>query len=579
MLEVIAKRLSDADTKRLQAIYAPTVVGVPIENARRNFCVMPDGEIRSYGVIAKNEVLDEGKGGTAAYLSSENGGLDWRLVIPDASRIMGAAVRNPHTGRYLSVHHLSLDDRKGAFVRYSDLSPDDENFTEKEIPLGGEALLQMLHPVYLPDRRRWVAVSNTLDGVQHPVVLFSDDDGESWHVRHLNAVARHEAVFPHEGVRWQNTGVEPTVTERADGSLFLLARSSQDYLYQYFSYDGGDTWTEGEPSPFHCTLTSPAFLKLANGKILLFWNNTRPLAETDHSDQPPEMGRGDMEDYFTNRDANHVAVSSDGVHFEGMREMFLNAIRNAADFRLAGGILSCNDKSVHQFTAIELPYGKVLVAFGQHEIARKMVIFDVNWLYETERHEDFQRGLENVSTHLFVKSVPGHSRAPFGGHCAYNRTNGALLVPDPDATEGEALAICRVNDPRLVSPLQGAIWNFPAARRGKVSLEMRLSGAGLALSLLDHWINPSDPYVKLYAAFSIDVTEAILTKDVWHTVELAFDLDVGTLSLSVDGKANAAAKLENEAPLGISYLHMQTLAEDTDFLGSYVRKMDFYAEC
>lgn len=578
LLDKIEKRLNENDKHRLKSIFAPTVVSVPIENARRNFCVMPDGEIRSYGLVDKTAILDEGMGGREAYLSSQNGGLDWKLVIPDSRRIMGAAVRNPHTGRYLSVHHRSLDNKEGAFVRYSDISPDDPDFIEKEIPLGGEKVLQMLHPIYLPARRRWVAASNTLDGIQHPIVFFSDDDGESWSFRHLNAVPFHEPAWPHQGMRWQNTGVEPTVVEREDGSLLLLARASQDYLYQYFSFDGGESWTAGEPSHYHCTLTSPAFLKLENGKILLFWNNTRPLAELDHKDQPPEMGNGSMEDYFTNRDANHVAISNDGIHTEAMRELFLNGIRNAADFRLNGGALCCNDKSVHQFTAIELPYGKVLVIFGQHDVSRRAVIFDVRWLYEKERHEDLQRGLEALSTHLYVKSVAGHSREPFGGHCAYNRTNGALLVPDPDNTEGEALQICRINDPRLVSSLQGAVWNFPAAKAGTLVLQMRVGGAGLLLSLCDHWINPSDPYAKHYAAFTVRADEMLMEKDVWHTAELSFDLDEKSCSVAIDGAVKQTARLENEAPLGLSYLHMQTLAEDTDFCGSYVRRLDFCAK-
>lgn len=578
MLNIIEKTLCGADKRRLKAIYAPVVVTVPIEDARRNLCVMPDGEIRAYGLTEKKELIEEGKGGLAAYLSSRNAGLDWRLVVPSAERMMGPASRNPDTGRYVTVHTLSSEGNLGVFVRYSDTSPDDPDFVEKEIALDGIRLHQMPQPIYLSSRRRWIAFTHTLGADQHPVVLFSDDDGENWSVRHLCATPRHELLWPHKGQRWQNTGTEPALVERADGSLLLLARTSLDYLYQYFSYDGGESWTDGEPSSFHCTLTTPFFLKLQSGKILFFWNKTRPMAEIDQSAFSEEIQEGCSEDFFTNRDANHAAISEDGVHFEGMREMFLSAIRTAADFRLKGGAISSNDKSVHQFSAIELPYGKILVEFGQHEISRKTVIFDVNWLYEKERHEDFQRGLEALSTQMFVKSLPGHSRAPFGGHCAYNRTHGALLVPDPDATDGEALQICRVDDPRLVSPLQGAVWNFPAARKGKIMLEARIAGAGLALSLADHWIGPSDPYVIHYAAFTLSVTDETVSPNVWHKLTLDFDLDGGVLTLMADGAAIAAAKLQNDAPMGLSYLHMQTLAEKTDFRGSYIRSIDFWAD-
>ena len=58
----------------------------------------------------------------------------------------------------------------------------------------------------------------------------------------------------------------------------------------------------------------------------------------------------------------------------------LNMIRNAPDFRVNGGNLSSADKSVHQFQAIELPGGKILVEYGQHEASRRIVIFDADWL-------------------------------------------------------------------------------------------------------------------------------------------------------------------------------------------------------
>ena len=79
-IEAIEKHLTDSDKERLKRIYAPTVVTVPIENARRNLLVMPNGEIRSYGLTQKTKAADEGMGGIPAYISSENGGLDWKIV-------------------------------------------------------------------------------------------------------------------------------------------------------------------------------------------------------------------------------------------------------------------------------------------------------------------------------------------------------------------------------------------------------------------------------------------------------------------------------------------------------------------
>ena len=80
-----------------------------------------------------------------------------------------------------------------------------------------------------------------------------------------------------------------------------------------------------------------------------------------------------------------------------------------------------------------------------------------------EAVEDFKAGLEGVSHHLFVKSLAGNFRG-WSGHCAFNRVPGALLVREPDTgpkTKREVLQICRIRDERLVSDLQGVVWNFP----------------------------------------------------------------------------------------------------------------------
>lgn len=54
-----------------------------------------------------------------------------------------------------------------------------------------------------------------------------------------------------------------------------------------------------------------------------------------------------------------------------IRELALNGVRNAADFRVKGGSKSSIDKSVHQFQALELSFGKILVSYGQNAIARR----------------------------------------------------------------------------------------------------------------------------------------------------------------------------------------------------------------
>ena len=141
-----------------------------------------------------------------------------------------------------------------------------------------------------------------------------------------------------------------------------------------------------------------------------------------------------------------------------------------------------------------------MVHVGQHELLTRVYIFDINWLYEKSRSEDFRFGLGNLSTQVYVKSLSGGYRG-FTGHCAWNRTNGALLVPDPVGDFTEALLLRNVDDDRLYNQLQGMVWNFPAARRGVVKLRCAIGKGGLKISLADHWINPTDPTVLMWAQF------------------------------------------------------------------------------
>lgn len=264
----------------------------------------------------------------------------------------------------------------------------------------------------------------------------------------------------------------------------------------------------------------------------------------------------------------------DGRTWRGFREIALNPIRNAADFRQRGNLpFEEIDKSVHQTQALELPDGKVLLAYGQNVVSRRMVVFDPDWLCETSRKEDFRHGLENVSNHLYVKSLTGGWKG-FAGHCAWNRVPGALLVRDPETdaqTRREVLQLARIRDPRLVSDRQGVVWNFPAARRGRVTLDCRVVGAGFRLTLADHWINPCDETNPARSPFSRVLDDPALRAAGWHAVTVAWDCAAGTAVLSIDGRTVATEALASVPPFGLSYLHLQTLAEETDGAGTLFR--------
>lgn len=588
-IDLLESTLSERDKKRLQAIYAPTVVCVQPDDARRGFCILPDGEIRSYGIADKKGLTDPGK---YVYLSSRNCGLDWiRVDLPEDTAplinygklfpgkiVMGASVRAPWSERYICLAGIHDGEIKGTWAMLSDVGPGEEN--PRMVKISDEVYWDMFLPTVLEKEKRIITTGSiNRDGNYSPTVFYSDDDGETWTTVTLPSTPKHTPVWPHLGVRWQNNGAEPNLVSLPDGRLMILARTSLDYFYVYYSSDSGETWTDGVPSRFHGTLTTPFLLRLRDGRVILFWNNTRPLAEPNHEQTWPPVGNGVKggfgEDAFTNRDANHAAITEDGENWIGFREMFLNERRGAADFRVGGS----GDNSVHQFQAYELPYGKILVSFGQHEFSRRTVIFDVNWLYEKQNKEDFTLGLNHITTHLFVKSVSDcHVHAGIPGHCAWNRTAGALLMPDPEGNFREALQICRVHDKRLVSELQGAVWNFPKGYRGEIRLGVYIAGSGVRVRLCDHWMNAGDPDVGLWSVFDFTLDRRTLPVGEWREIMIRFNTECGTAQVYDGDHQIITVPMRNDAPDGLSYIHLQTAAEAEDFDGTYLRSLVYQGE-
>ena len=576
-VEAMEAALSPESAERLKKIYAPTEVAVPPGDVARGLCVTPDGEIRIYGPAGRKHPNDEGE---LVYISSRDAGLSWRQVRVGSTDMLCAASYNPQSGRFIGVHPNEFRRGKnavcgldGTYAVLSDKGYDDTDL--RFVKLSDRFVHVLKRPIYVESLCRWFIVGEgeLREKSRNIFVYSSDDDGESWREQILDHAPAHEAKPPHKSARWQNYSAEPTLVEVDKEHLLIIVRTSQDYHYMHESTDGGMSWSAPAPSPFHATRTMPVLHRLSDGRVVLFWCNTQPLPEIDKEDVFPPLDEdeksGKWEDVFTNRDANHLAISDDGCKtFVGFRELFLNTIRNNADFRSIGGTDS-RDKSVHQGEILELPFGKLLVAFGQNAASRRAVILDIDWLYERGRSEDFRLGIGSLSTQMYVKSNLGGLRH-FSGHCAYNRTNGAMLVPDPDGSFEEVLQICYSDDPRLVCGKQGAVWNFPAEVRGSVTVRLRVVGSGVRLALLDRWMNPTDVYAGDYAFTYADIEDC---RCGWCDVRIEFDTEKSAARLLVNGEHRCDLPIGDAAPMGLSYLHMQTLADSRDYDGTLIKHL------
>lgn len=563
-------RMTEEEKDMLRSIYEPTVVAVPLEDARRGVCVLPDGEIRSYGSVGRDEKNPKGK---AAYLSSTDGGLTWKTRYSHGE--MRACTYIP--GKEIFV--TSRADAEGTWFLISKIGPEDPDPTR--VKISPHRYSDCFQPVKsdFSDRIFFTGQRRNERNESVPTFIYTDDFGKTFHLVELPHPPKPEVVFPHQGIRWSNDcGTEPVACELSSKKMMMLIRNATDAFYQSFSEDGGTTWSEPEPSVFQGCITTPFILPLSDGRVINFWNNTRPLPELDHEKQMPPVAEtvknGTWEDVFTNRDAAHVAVSSDaGQTWTGVRELYLNGIRDNSDFRYVGGILYSLDKSVHQFQAFELPFNKILVTLGQNPVSRRTLIFDLDWLSETSRHEDFLGGLGGLSTFVYVKSVSGSAEAYAGnGHCAWNRTHGALLVPDPEGGYFDVLQLSKYQDERLFNDIQGLTWNFPASRSGQVEIGFSLAEDTMRISLMDCWFNPCDPYAAMQAQFSVDLSARELPVGGWHTLRL--DYDSKGVDISCDGTPLKRIPTKKDSPLGLSYLHMQCLGNGPVSKGFYVRSLD-----
>ena len=520
----------------------PYIVAVPPADAGRGLVRVSEDEIRAY----------PGKGGTH-YLQSKNNGQTWRRVIlpksyPDATCLAKespALVRNPNTAEFLRVEpkYSIRNQSDGLYISKGGLDGIWNLVVDSE-GKGFKPSGILRTPIWVNNGKRIVIPAHG-GGCW---AWYSDDQGESWERSNKVNAPHHQVGGIHQGTRWNHGMVEGTIVELMDGRLWMVARTAQDQHYETFSNDFGETWSKAQPSRFYGTITMPTFHRMEDGRLLFFWSNTTPLPEVKR------IKKRGGEDVFTNRDALHAAISEDdGKTWIGFREVVLDEHRNDSDYAVTPG---SNDRGKHQCEVIQLDKNRVLFSTGQHPLHRKLMIMDVRWLYDKERHSCFLKdGSRDWSTHQYINKIVGH--------CGYNRTPGATV-------ESGTLRIRRVDDARLTNPNQGATWNFPAGDSGSVTFRIKLESpeAKAQVCLTDRWFNPTDETVPIFAQHMVEFNSKVLQVGRTYNVELNWDKGENAV-MRIEGKPESilVPLLQSSCINGISYLHFYNPATKVDKKG------------
>lgn len=101
---------------------------------------------------------------------------------------------------------------------------------------------------------------------RHATVMFvSDDQGRTW--QRSNVLDIGKGRHDHAG------SCEATVTERADGSLYLLLRTEEGVQYEAVSRDAGLLWTDFQPSKVKSVTCCAQMARLTDGRVALLWNH------------------------------------------------------------------------------------------------------------------------------------------------------------------------------------------------------------------------------------------------------------------------------------------------------------------
>lgn len=371
--------------------------------------------------------------------------------------------------------------------------------------------------------------------------LYSDDNGETWH----QSTSRLNIQTPDLS---SEGAIEPIVLQLKDGHVWMLIRAQTGRFYEAFSTNGA-TWSEPRPTTVVSSDSPAGLLRLRDGRIFMLVNDCQRF--------PYALG---------GRQVLLGAISDDeGRTWHGYREVIRDPLRGVpppagGDFGVSYPFptLTADGKvlftmGVQTGTRSQTPEGPEGIKPGEK---RAMVLVDPQWLDEHSQQTDFSHGLDDWSI--------------FG-------TRGVGLVPSPGNPGSKMLQV----DKMSADWPAGAVWNFPAGRKGRIRLRIMVPHGfqGLLVGLTDEFSPPWDEEDQYHNVFNVQLDRAGRLPDGlrigsgrWHNMELIWDCDRRICDLVIDGRKVESIPM-NRTPQsqGVCYLRLRSTARSADLHGLLVQ--------
>lgn len=508
-----------AAERKAEAPQPPRRVGVPGAN-EAVVVRLPDDEMRVYYVRRP-------EGNEIRSMGSRDGGRTWgddrtEFAVPGAAyygvqvavdrhgelqcvfHVLGKG-DNGYRGRHYDLWHARTTGGRKAWTTptkfYDGYVGSIRGFVKLK---SGRLLLSV--SVAVPAREPPPAAGEPDYGWNDAVVFYSDDDGQSWQ----QGQDRLRVLQDPERGKTRYGAVEPHLVELRDGRVWMIIRTKNGHFWESTSTDGGTTWPQPTPSQFISSDSPAASARLRDGRLALFLNACQRW--------------DDLRSYaIGGRHVLHAAISDDdGRTWRGFREV-LHDDQSAER----------GDRGTAYPTAAEAPDGQIVLVSGQGEGKKHILLIDPDWIAEGSQSDDFSAGLAQWTT--------------FEG-------TGAQVI-DAGGGGARALAVAQA-DPATAA---GAVWNFPMAPAGEMSIRVKRNGGAAAkatLALSDHYAVVADAKAEANAVYALNLADVLPDAD-WHDVKITWSPGAPA-AVTVDGRPAASLAPIRTPAFGVNYLRLRS---------------------